>query len=58
MSHTLQALQPFVMHLLLPTYAVRLTAVTMESAKGGLQLTTAAGPDAGGAAPGAAARDL
>jgi hypothetical protein len=42
MSHTLQALQPFVMHVLPPTRAVRLTEVTMESAKVCLQLTTTA----------------
>jgi hypothetical protein len=42
MSHTLQALQPFVTHVLPPTHAVRLTEVTMESAKVCLQLTTTA----------------
>jgi transposase len=42
MSHTLQALQPFVTHLLPPTRAVRLTEVTMESAKVCLQLMTTA----------------
>jgi zinc-finger of transposase IS204/IS1001/IS1096/IS1165 len=42
MSHTLQALQPFVGHLLPPTRAGRLTEVTMASAKGCLQLTTTA----------------
>ena len=42
MSHTLQALQPFITHLLPPTRVVRLTEVTMESAKVCLQLTTTA----------------
>jgi transposase len=42
MSHTRQALQPFVRHVLPPTHAVRLTEVTMEPAKVCLQLTTTA----------------
>ena len=42
MSHTLQAFQPFVAHVLPPTWAVRLTEVTMESAKVCLQLTITA----------------
>src|SRR5262245_30424644 len=42
MNHTLQVLQPFITHLLPPSRAVRLTEVTMESAKVCLQLTTTA----------------
>ena len=42
MSHTLQASQPFVRYVLPPTHVVRLTEVTMESAKVCLQLTTTA----------------